>query len=210
MTRSIDVADITFVVLKEHVDGFHIVDEIRRFYPDAKTVVLPHVLDGACLSCLEGVKWITDDCPILFNDCDHMFFCKQFDEFCSIGRFGGLEGPDGAILTFESNEPRYSFLEYDDAGHVVRTVEKDAVSSHAICGAYYFKNRAVFERATDKYLKECDYSEYFMSGVYNVLARENGVVLGFQTDAHIPFGTPEEYHEAIGNRYFRLMEEGMG
>ena len=32
----------------------------------------------------------------------------------------------------------------DETGNVIHTVEKQAVSTHAICGAYYFKNKKLF------------------------------------------------------------------
>ncbi len=189
----IDVADITFVVLREHVDGFRIDMEIRKYYPDARIVEIPDVLAGAVLTCMEGIRTIKDDSPVLFNDCDHMFVSSGFNDFCSAGAFSS---PDGALLTFESDEPRYSFLEYDVSGRVIRTAEKEAVSSHAVCGAYYFKDCGIFRDGVEGYLKECSYNEFYVSGVYNILSREGKDIRGFETDVHIPFGTPEEYHAA--------------
>lgn len=204
VVKFIDVADITFVVLREHVDGFRIDEEIRAYYPDARIVVIPEVLDGAVLTCLEGIRDIADDGPVLFNDCDHMFLCRSFNGFCAAGDF---EGTDGALLTFPSDEPKYSFLEYDGKGRVVRTVEKEAVSSHAICGAYYFKDCATFKRASAEYLKQCNYNEFFISGVYNVLAGEGAVIRGFMTDVHIPFGTPEEYYAAEADARLEMVAQ---
>lgn len=72
-----------------------------------------------------------------FNDCDHLFLCKPFNEFCKAGDFAN--GPDGALLTFASDSPAYSYLQYGADGRVCHTVEKQVVSHDAICGAYYFK-----------------------------------------------------------------------
>ena len=47
--------------------------------------------------------------------------------------------------------------------------------------------------AAERYLINCDYNEYFMSGVYNVMLQENKNVKSIKTDFHIPFGVPEEY-----------------
>lgn len=41
--------------------------------------VIPEVLAGAVLTCMAGVENINDDRPILFNDCDHMFCCSEFN-----------------------------------------------------------------------------------------------------------------------------------
>ena len=193
--KFIDVADISFVVLKEHIESFGIDRKIKEYYPQARIVVIPEVLPGAVMTCLEGVKGLGDG-PLLFNDCDHMFICRGFNEFCSAGDFSS---PDAALLTFTSDEPKYSFAKLSENGRVLYTVEKQAVSRHAICGAYYFSCAERFVAAAEKYLTSCSYEEFFMSGVYNVLIENGADVKVFETDVHISFGTPEEYAAAVND-----------
>lgn len=76
------------------------------------------------------------------------------------------------------------------------TVEKQVVSHDAICGAYYFKNKQLYASACAEYLHHCDYKEFFVSGIYNVLADRGADLRGFATDLHLPFGTPAEYAQA--------------
>lgn len=199
----VDVKEITFIVLQEHIRDFHIDDEIRKYYPDSRLIVIPQVLAGAVLTCWEGVKSIEDDAPVLFNDCDHLFVCNEFNQFC---KHEFADSPDGAVLTFQSEEPKFSFLRYDENGVVAGTVEKQVCSSDAICGAYYFQSRAVFERAAKEYLEKCTYSEFFVSGLYNVILDNGGTVKGFPTDIHITFGTPEEYSVAKSMDGFERVE----
>ena len=200
--KFIDVADISFVVLKEHIDNFGIDKKIREYYPQTRIVVIPEVLPGAVMTCLEGVKGLGDG-PLLFNDCDHMFICRGFNEFCSAGDFSS---PDAALLTFTSDEPKYSFAKLSENGRVLYTVEKQAVSRHAICGAYYFSCAESFVSAAEKYLTSCSYEEFFMSGVYNVLIENGADVKVFETDVHISFGTPEEYAAAVNDPRLREVE----
>ena len=84
------------------------------------------ILNGAVLTCLEGIKNIEDNDPVIFNDCDHSFYCEEFNDYCNNGDYETL---DGALLTFESNDPKYSFLELDENENVIRTVEKKAISN---------------------------------------------------------------------------------
>ena len=163
-----DCADITFVVLEEHIRDHAIDREIKTYYPDAKIVALPEVTEGAAITALRGAESLPDDEPLLFNDCDHLFLCKPFNEFCKAGDFAN--GPDGALLTFASDSPAYSYLQYGADGRVCHTVEKQVVSHDAICGAYYFKNKQLYASACAEYLHHCDYKEFFVSGIYNVLA----------------------------------------
>ena len=47
-----------------------------------------------------------------------------------------------------------------------------------------------------EYLKNCEYKEFFVSGIYNVLAAQGARIAGFACDLHLPFGTPDEYRAA--------------
>ncbi|MDD4850472.1 MAG: NTP transferase domain-containing protein [Gemmiger sp.] len=194
IAKFVDTADITFVVLDEHIRDFAIDAKIHQWYPNARILALPEVTAGAAVTCLQGAAPLPDDEPLLFNDCDHLFLSTPFYDFCRAGNF--VNGPDGALLTFDSQSPAYSYLQYDAAGNVCRTVEKQVVSRDAICGAYYFKDKATYATATATYLENCAYTEFFVSGVYNVLAQTGKTVRGFATDLHLPFGTLAEYFAA--------------
>lgn len=194
VAKFVDCADITFVVLAEHERDFAITAKIRAYYPAAKFVLLPAVTEGAAITSLRGAEALPDGEPMLFNDCDHLFLCSAFADFCRAARFA--QGPDGALLTFPSDSPAYSYLQYDGAGRVCHTVEKQVVSHDAICGAYYFKDKKTYADACAVYLKNCEYKEFFVSGIYNVLAAQGKELRGFATDLHLPFGTPAEYFEA--------------
>ncbi|MCO7108638.1 hypothetical protein NIA69_04965 [Gemmiger formicilis] len=67
-------------------------------------MALPEVTEGAAVTALKGCEDLPDGEPILFNDCDHLFVCRAFNEFCAKGGFAN--GPEGALLTFESDSPR--------------------------------------------------------------------------------------------------------
>lgn len=195
--KFVDVEDIIFIVLQEHINRFKIDEKILEYYPEAVIRVIPHVLNGAVLTCCEGIKAVADELPLLFNDCDHAFVCKSFYDFCKKANFSET---DGALLTFASDSPNYSYVEFDSAGRVTGTIEKTVVSSEAICGAYYFKNKTLFHSAVEEYLQQCAYTEFFISGVYNELVRQNKRIITFPTNEHIPFGTPGEYDLAVHDR----------
>jgi len=197
--RFIKLSSLTFVVLLDHIKQFDIDKVIYEYYPDAKLHVLERVLNGAVLTCLEGIKTIHDEKPVLFNDCDHIFKSREFYEFCEKQKFDDV---DGILLYFRSIDPKFSFVELDETGNVLSTVEKEAVSDKAICGAYYFRNRALFEKATNVYLSEYSCKEFFISGVYNIMASQGANIRSFSVDMHLSFGTPEEYDLALKSEVF--------
>lgn len=197
--KFVELESLTFVVLQEHIDKFSIDKEILKYFPEARIEIIKEVLNGAVLTCIEGLRNIKNDKPIIFNDCDHLFLCSSFNNYCNSGKFTEL---DGGLLTFKSDDPKFSYLQCDVNGNVIKTVEKKVVSNDAICGAYYFRNKDMFIESTKKYLEICDYSEYFVSGVYNVMAENGYIIRNFDVDYHLPFGTPLEYEEAVKSDKF--------
>lgn len=194
--------DLTFVVLKKHMDEFGIDGKIRGCFPDAQIKALPELLPGPVYTALEGVHDLMDDAPVIINDCDHMFCCQRFNELMN-----GASFPyDGMLLTFESDRPQYSYVRYDGSGRIIDTVEKQVVSSHAICGAYTFRSAALFREAASEYIQQGSDGEKFMSGVYSVLCGRGMKLTDYLLDFHVEFGTPEEYESAKDSDYFSFFE----
>lgn len=199
ITKFIPIADVTFVVLKDHINQFSIDDEIKRKFPDAKIVVLDHVLNGPLFTCLEGVKTINDDAPIIINDCDHLFKSSAMNNYLLQNDNAIDDG--GGLVVFKSNLPQFSYVRYNSRHEVAGTIEKKVTSEDAICGAYFFGNKTVFMDAATLYENDCSYKEFFLSGLYNELIREGLPIRIFQTDFHVSFGTPEELEKAKEDRY---------
>ncbi|MCM1404506.1 MAG: glycosyltransferase [Prevotella sp.] len=197
MLKTQNVLDVTFVILQEHVDQFQIDQQILNYFPQAKIVILPQVLNGAVLTCLQGVMEIDDNYPIIFNDCDHAFQSTAFETFLQSDA-----AVDGGLLTFKSHENKYSYVKYDDNGAIIGTVEKSVVSDDAICGAYYFRSKDVFCRYAQRYLAHCPYQEFYLSGVFNAMCQDQKVIQKFATDFHLSFGTPQEYENVKTSHLF--------
>lgn len=197
--KFVELNSLTFVVLKEHVEKFSIDKHILNYFPEAKIEIIPEVLNGAVLTCIEGIRNINNNNPIIFNDCDHLFSSSLFNSYCNREIFSEI---DGALLTFKSDDSKFSYLQCDNYGNVIKTIEKKVVSNDAICGAYYFRNKDIFLECTNKYLEICNYSEYFVSGVYNVMAEKGYIIKNFEVDFHLPFGTPLEYELAVNSDKF--------
>ena len=196
--KYINIEDVTFVVLQQHIDRFNIDSVIKEYFPNAGIEVLPDILPGPVFTALKGVAKIKDNAPIIFNDCDHMFKCSEINNILNQNAFTS----DGALLTFESNEPQFSYVKYGEEEKIIGTIEKKVVSHHAICGAYIFKNVKLFKDMAEVYTQNCPYNECFMSGLYNVMCENGLIVKDYLLDYHVEFGTPEEYEKAKGSRYF--------
>ena len=85
--KYVDCADLTFVVLEEHIRDFAIDAKIKAYWPNARIIALPAVTEGAAITALRGAEGLPDGEPLLFNDCDHLFLCRSFNDFCNKGDF---------------------------------------------------------------------------------------------------------------------------
>ena len=195
-----DIESLTFIVLEEHEKNFSITQEIKKLYPSANIVIIAEMLNGPVLTALNAKSVIKNNLPILFNDCDHYFYSFDFKKFIS----NYQNDIEGAVLTFFSNNAAYSYV-FEKNGIILKTVEKEVISNKAICGAYFFKNFNYFEELCQFYLKECNYKEFFMSGVINSGASRGGKFISLTTDFHLSFGTPEELINVQGNDLFNLI-----
>jgi dTDP-glucose pyrophosphorylase len=182
-----------FVIRKEHVEQYDLENQIRNHLPDAKISILDHDTGGAVESCMIAKEHIDDTLPISVADCDIYFQSKTYFE--KVAQSRETSKPDGMLLTFPSDDPRYSYVELDAEGKAVRTAEKIVISNHAILGGYFFSSGGLFKELSEKFLNEGlpeGLKEYFMSHLFNMLLERDGDIEIADIDVMHIFGTPEE------------------
>jgi NDP-sugar pyrophosphorylase family protein len=172
---SVDDVQHIFVIRKEHDEAYDLANQIRAQLPDAKISILDHDTGGAVETCLIARDDIDDSLPITIADCDIYFESHEYFEKVRTAAETGK--PDGMLLTFTADDPRYSYVEIDDEGHAVRTAEKVVISNHAILGGYFFKSGELFKQLADQFVSQPlpeGLKEYFMSHLFNLLLEQQG------------------------------------
>jgi NDP-sugar pyrophosphorylase family protein len=182
-----------FVIRKEHDEAYDLANQIKAHLPNAKISVLNHDTGGAVESCLVAKEHIDDSLPITIADCDIYFESKTyFDKIAQVQETGK---PDGMLLTFASDNARYSYVELDTDGKAIRTAEKVVISNHAILGGYFFKSGTLFKELAEEFMNQDlpeGLKEYFMSHLFNMLLERDGDIEIADIDVMHIFGTPEE------------------
>ncbi len=186
------VERLIFVVLREHIDKFQIDEKIHEYYPEARIVTLPKVLPGAVMTAMEGAKVIHNDLPVIFTDCDLLFTSQAMYDFYGSGAFGA----DATLLTFKSDKDIYSYVKLKEDGYAEKTAEKEVISDTAITGSYGFSSASLFLDMAHRYIKNCPYNEFYMSGIFNEIISIGRKVKVFGVDEYMSFGTPEELEKA--------------
>lgn len=124
---------------------------------------------GALATALSAYEKMQPDCPVVFADSDNIFFDGVFDKFLKDAITRNL---DGSLLTFNSSDEKFSYAEIDENGTLLRTREKEVISTHAIAGAYFFGKASSFINcAISTLIYPSEKNEYYMSIAYNTMVK---------------------------------------
>lgn len=189
------VLKYSFIVRHEHIEKYGIDAGIKAFLPAANIFSVMKTTRGAVETCLMAESAIADDDAVIVMDCDLEFRSKKFIEIIKEILAQPMEAANGgALVSFESNEPRYSYAALGEDGFVTRTAEKEVISNHALCGAYFFSTGKRFKQIAHQLLDEPEFKkpEYYVSLLYNYLLADGEKVCLASMEEYYSYGTPEE------------------
>ena len=185
----------SFIVRQEHIDKQHIDRMIQDILPEARIFSVLKTTRGAVETCLVAKAAIDDDDAVVVMDCDLEFRSVGYNQLVSKAlSLPADEADGGALVSFESDNPRYSYALVDDSGRVLRTAEKEPISNHALCGAYFFGSGKDFKRIAHQLLDDGTHgkAEFYVSLLYNYLLAEGKIVRLATMEEYYSYGTPEE------------------
>lgn len=199
---AIDGVDMkySFIVRQEHIDNQHIDQLIKDILPEAQIFSVKKTTRGAVETCLVAEAGIDDDDAIVVMDCDLEFRSIAYNKLVSDAlSVPAGEADGGALVSFESDNPRYSYAQVDDQGCVIRTAEKEPISNHALCGAYFFGSGKDFKRIAHQLLDDGTHgkAEFYVSLLYNYLLAEGKTVRLAMMEEYHSYGTPEELIQSM-------------
>lgn len=185
----------SFIVRQEHIDKYGIDKGIKALLPEANIFSVLKTTRGAVETCLMAESAIADEDGIVVMDCDLEFRSRQYIDILreelslSVGDAHG-----GALVSFESNDPRYSYAALGEDGFVSRTAEKEVISNHALCGAYFFSTGKRFKEVAHQLMNEPEFKkpEYYLSLLYNYLLEADEKVRLATMEEYYSYGTPDE------------------
>lgn len=185
----------SFIVRKEHIDKYGIDKRIKELLPQANIFYVEKTTRGAVETCLIAREAIDKEDAIVVMDCDLEFKSKTYtDGIKDILSKRTDEVNGGMLVSFNSNLPKYSYAEIDNNSKVLRTAEKEVISNHALCGAYFFSKAESFLSAADRLLNEANFSkpEFYVSLLYNYLLNDGETVTLAEMEEYYSYGTPDE------------------
>lgn len=190
----------SFIVRQEHIERYGIDTVIRKYVPEFNIFSVNQTTSGAVETCLMAESSLTAEDAVLVMDCDLEFRCTAFNDRIKQILFQDNPVQGGLLVSFPATDARYSYAALDgNTGYVLRVAEKEAISPHALCGAYFFASSSCFLKAARSLLTDSTYGkpELYVSLLYNYLLKEGGMVQLFEVEEYHSYGTPEELFQYL-------------
>ena len=164
-------------------------DHLHKLYPDLKFKFFP--LMANTRGAAETMRLALDALDVQ----DQPFVSIDGDTFYTVDLLN-LWTRGNAVVHFKDDQenPIYSYVVKDGAGHLTNIVEKKKVSDDACSGCYAFSSwKKALRLASDLIARnEVQKGEFYMSGVVKALIKSSGEVVGLEVSKKdvICLGTP--------------------
>ena len=199
--RSFDVDAQFIFITRQFEDPIHnqiLSDLLKTLRPESHEICLKTITDGAAQTCLAAREFVDNDEELVIYNCDQLFKWRAQD-FVDFVRTTPC---DGAVVLYNSNDPKNSFAEVRD-GQIVRLVEKQAISRDALVGFHYWRRGSDFVQGADALVEKFRSSgrpECYVSETYTNLLEQQSTVLPYfiSNSRYIPLGTPEDVNRYLG------------
>lgn len=165
-------AKYIFIVQKVHVEQYDMKHLLEAIAPGCEVVVIDGLTQGAAETVLAAEHLINDGSPMVIANCDQFI---EYNSSAFLYRMNS-EGIDGGMLTFEDNDPKWSYVKLDEKGFICEIKEKEVISNIATVGIYFWKRGSDFVKYA-KQMIERDIrvnNEYYVAPVY-ALAIDDGL-----------------------------------
>ena len=195
--RIINVKNLYFVILKEHIKKFDAINRLKKIFGDSiKIIVIPKLTSGPADTARIALKKINNNNPIIINDSDHYFNGNAlFNEIIKIKKTKEVYGIINTTNT-NSKKPNWSYINEKDKGKLIGVKEKDIKlaqsNARGIIGSYFFSNKKIFLNEANKIIKTSNNKEFFISEVINNLIKRNKKFNVCFTKKIYPLGNYEE------------------
>lgn len=136
--------DYTFVLIDRREARAFADNHLSDWYPGSRKVFLSDYARGAALSVVAALSGHRADHEPLIIDLADIFYKSHLDPRAS---FAANPAPGAIAMTFQSDNPVYSYLATDSLGRFLRAAEKKVIAANASAGTYFFASTSVYLRA---------------------------------------------------------------
>jgi HAD superfamily hydrolase (TIGR01509 family) len=194
-------ANYIFIVQKNHLKSYNLGSVLNIIEPKCKIVVVDRLTEGAACTTLLAKNYINNKNPLIIANSDQYIewnSSKVLYNFIS-------KKIDGAILTFESTHPKWSYAKTGDNNAVVEVAEKKVISKNATAGIYFWRFGSDYTKYAERMIKKNIRinNEFYVCPVYNEAINDKKNIVIFPIDKMWGLGTPQDLEFFKSNyKYF--------
>jgi dTDP-glucose pyrophosphorylase/ketosteroid isomerase-like protein len=195
-----------FVCLEEHlISQPEVAEALRRICPGCEIRTVGAVTEGAACTVLTVKDLINSEEPLMIANSDQYVALDINDYLVA----GDAEGVAGLIMTFWSDDPKWSYCGMRDDGSVGEVVEKQVVSNEATVGIYNFRHGRDFVSAAEEMIAKNlrVNNEFYVAPAYNqMIERGDRIVVartGREYDGMHGLGIPQDLAHFMTTDLFR-------
>lgn len=186
----LELADRLIFVIHSDKWGKQVEEDIRTHFSEYhyEIVRLKEITRGQAETLLMASPVLNHARPTLVHNADSAIGLHKD------GLVDRLRNADGMLVTFEAEDPRYSYAKTDESGNVVEVREKKVISTHASTGTYYFKSTVQMMRLLQNSIdnNEMERGEFYIAPLYNKMISAGMNIRIEQSERYDCYGTPEE------------------
>lgn len=152
-----------YVCQEEHLEKFGLDKELRRMAPGCEIVTIDHITEGAACTVLLAEKYIDNQDELMIANSDQ-YVTMDINNYLA-----AMRNNDGLIMTMPANDPKWSFIKFDEKGYVQMVREKEVISEEATVGIYNYKHGSDFVTYAHQMIEKNIRvnNEFYVAPVYN-------------------------------------------
>ena len=181
-----------YLCLQEHLNKYNLAEKLREMAPGCIIVPVDTVTEGAACTVLLAEEYIDNDDELMTANSDQ-FVDVDIDDYLR-----KQHNADGLIMTMTADDPKWSFIAYDENGYVTKVREKEVISNEATVGIYNFKRGADYVRFAHEMIdaEERVNGEFYVAPVYNRMIQAGNKVayynIGSERNGMYGLGIPDD------------------
>lgn len=188
-----------YLCLQEHLEKYNLENRLKEMSPNCIVVPVNQVTEGAACTVLLAEKYIDNEDMLMMANSDQ-YVDIDINEYIQ-----AMDDSDGLIMTMYADDPKWSFIKYDERKYVTMVREKEVISNEATVGIYNFKRGSDFvqyaHQMIDKNIRVNN--EFYVAPVYNEMIEDGKKVkfynVGREDDGMYGLGIPSDLEKFLKN-----------
>lgn len=191
-----------YLCLQEHLEKYNLENRLKEMSPNCIVVPVNQVTEGAACTVLLAEKYIDNEDMLMMANSDQ-YVDIDINEYIQ-----AMDDSDGLIMTMYADDPKWSFIKYDERKYVTMVREKEVISNEATVGIYNFKRGSDFVQYAyqmiDKNIRVNN--EFYVAPVYNEMIEDGKKVkfynIGRENDGMYGLGIPSDLEKFVRNKEY--------